>query len=140
MSDFTDTVKQDTPRLVVLFGRPAPDQEAYQWGIDGKVPILGLIGYITRVQTSLQTYGPWKDQLIEESALVIAWIDCKYVVDSDQPPKEFKWFVHPDIPVDSLVGMLDTIKVALITSQIAQQARNQQIALLGPDGQPMMRR
>ncbi len=131
MSKFTDTVKQDTPRLVVMFRRPAPDQEQFQWGVVGKMPLLTLIGVIGNVQAGLRNADISQPDECEESALVIAW---------DQSRMSFDYFLHPDIPLDSLSGMLETIKAALVGSQVAQQARNQQVGLLGPDGQPMRRR
>lgn len=127
-----EDIKQDTPRLVVTFQRPAPDQENFQWGIAGSVPLIVLIGKIVRVQADLPMLEPGAPEYaIPESALVISW-----------DGKAFHYLVHPSIPVDSMIGMLEMVKMALITSQAAQQARNQQIMprrqpLLGPDGQPM---
>ena len=120
-------VTQDTPRLVVMFHSPAPGHERFQWGIVGKIPILSTIGYITYIQAELVLPSqPTCDQL----ALVIVW-------DADRTM--FDYFVHPSIPVNSLVGMLELIKAALVDSQMAQHVRNQQVGLCGPDGQPIMR-
>ncbi len=124
-------IQNDTPRLVVMFRRPAPNQEQFQWGIVGKLPVLTLIGYIHRVQVELPLIEPQDTRYhCPESALVIVW-DVDNLV--------FHWFVHPDIPMDSLVGMLETIKAAMVDSKLAQQVRNQQVGLLGPDGQPIKR-
>jgi len=128
MSKFADTVKQDTPRLAVLFRRSAPDQEQFQWGIVGRMPILGLIGYLTKIQQELD--DPWTDQLADEVAFVVVW---------HERDNQFEYFTHYDIPKDSLIGMLEVVKMALVDSQLVQQVRNQQIELLGPDGKPMRR-
>ncbi len=137
MSKFTELVTQDTPRLVVMFKRPAPGQEQYQWGMVGRIPLLSLIGHLGRVQAELALLEPGDPRFdIPESALCLAFVR------GSQQPEDwcFQWWVHQDIPRDSLAGMLETIKAALVDSQMAQQARNQQVGLLGPDGSPMRRR
>ncbi len=130
MSRFTDTVREDTPRLVVMYNSPGAGQEQYQWGVVGAMPLLTLIGFIGRVQSDLRYALEDDDTECEQMALVIAWNAEKF---------QFRYFVHQDIPVDSLVGMLETIKAALVGSSMAQQARNQQISIVGPDGRPMRR-
>ena len=86
---------------------------------------LTLIGYVTRVQAELQFRSPEPCDL---PALVIAW---------DPVGQAASWFVHPDIPVDPLVGMLEAVKAALVGSRSAQQKAAD--AILGPDGNPMRR-
>lgn len=126
MSKFDETVRQDTPRLVVTFQRQG-DKELYQWGVVGAIPVLSLIGVIVRVQAELAFRSP--DEC-PEMALVITW---------DEGTHKFSWFVHQDIPVDSLVGMLETIKATIVATHVARVAASQQVVhrLLGPDGQPM---
>jgi hypothetical protein len=132
MSKFEDVVRQDTPRLVVLF-KEENGKEMYQWGIVGAVPLMRLIGYIGRVQVTLLTSRLDDESLdlhpsryCEPSACVVVWRG---------EMRAFDWFVHPDIPPDSLAGMLETVKAALVGSQLARQVQNQQV-VLGPDGQP----
>jgi hypothetical protein len=125
MSKFTETVKQDTPRLVVMFRRDG-DNEMFQWGMVGEMPILTLVGYIIRVQAELFFRAA---EECPEPALVIAW---------DVAARKFDWFVHQDIPVDSLVGMLETVKTVILSTHMARQAANQQM-ILGPDGLPARR-
>jgi hypothetical protein len=127
MSKFSDTVKQDTPRLVVMYNGDG-GQERFQWGMVGQLPVLTLIGYMTRVQAELAFRTP--DEC-DQVALVIAW---------DGSARRFDYFVHDDIPVDSLVGMLEMIKAALIGSRVAQQAKDEQIGLYDATGQPIRRR
>ena len=129
MSNFYSVVKQDTPRLVVMFKRPTPEQESFQWGMVGSLPLLGLIGYITRIQQEIPCVCSDEDEnFCPESALVIVW---------DKGNQLFDWYYNPDIPTDSLVGMLEVIKSAFVTSQLAQSVRNQQVGICGPDGKPM---
>lgn len=142
MSKFSEIVNNDTPRLVVMFRRPAPDQEQFQWGMIGKMPVITAVGYITRVQAELRLSD--SDHNCDEMALVIAWHcptirNCIDGTETKLPP-QFDYFVHPNIPVDSLVGMLETIKAALVGSSMAQQARNQQVGLLDGTGNPIKRR
>lgn len=124
MSIYTD-LKQDTPRLVVMFRRDG-DKEMFQWGMLGEMPILTLVGVIVRVQAELAFRAA---EECPESALVIAW---------DKQHRSFDWFVHPDIPMDSLVGMLETIKATIVSTHMARQMAAQQV-ILGPDGRPVRR-
>jgi hypothetical protein len=131
MGKFEDHVKQETSRLVVMFQRPEPKQERFQWGMVGKLPILSLIGCITRAQVEMPLIEPQDVRYhCPEKAFVVAW---------DEADGVYRWFVHPDIPVDSLIGMLEIIKMALIGTQQARQVQNQQVPILGPDGQPIRR-
>ena len=132
MSRFADAVKQDTPRLVVEY-RSADGQETYNWGVVGKVPILPLIGAVVRVQMELHAAtGTWRtpevddDNMCPERALVVAY---------DTKDGAFRWFVGEDIPTDSLVGMMETIKHVLTASQL-QRVTAPRGAIVGPDGQP----
>lgn len=137
---FTD-LKQDTPRLVVMYSRSPDGGDLYQWGMvppSGGIPMLTLVGTIIRVQAELPMLEP-SDMRFDstQAALVIAWVN---VAKSGEPVKmKCDWFVCPSIPVDSLVGMLETIKAAIIGSRQARQAASQQVCLVGPDGQPMRR-
>ena len=125
MSNFTETVKHDTPRLVIMY-REVDGKEQYQWGVVGAIPIMNLIGAIVRFQAELPSHE-WPYEECPESALVITW---------NKESGKFDWFVHPDIPVDSLVGMLETVRMTIVNTHIARQAAAQQVRLLGPDGQP----
>ncbi len=131
MSKFTDTVNQDTPRLVVMFNLDN-GKEQFQWGMVGGIPMLTLVGCITRVQAGLVD---WTDSLYsqvpeecDQQALVITW---------DSLTKKCDWFVHPDTPVDSMIGMLETIKMTILATMQARQAAAQQVGIVGPDGKPM---
>ncbi len=125
MSKFTDTVQPNTPRLVVTYtNNNGVDQ--FQWGVVGGIPLLSLVGGIVKVQANLGYDG---NDDCPECALVMAW----------NSHRKFDWFVHPDIPVDALVGMLETIKLTIVSSKMGQQAAAQQVQVLGPDGQPVRR-
>lgn len=129
LTKFTD-LTQDTPRLVVMFKQDG-DEEQFQWGILGKMPILTLVGHIGRVQAELPLLEPGDPRYdCPESALVIAW---------DEVDHKFTWFVHPSIPADSLAGMLEMIKATIVATKLARQVAAQQV-ILGPDGQPARRR
>ena len=125
MNQFTD-IQQNTPRLVVEFTRPEPDKEQFKWGIVGSIPVLTLIGYIVRVQAEL---GFMKPKDCDQMALVIVW---------NVENHKFDYFVNEMIPVDSLVGMLEIIKLHLIGTQMGQQ-QDQRTKLFGPDGSILRR-
>ncbi len=49
-------LKQDTPRLVIMFQRGPNGEEGFQWGMEppqGAIPLLTLIGAIIRVQARI---------------------------------------------------------------------------------------
>lgn len=121
---FTESVKNDTPRLVVMYQRE-DGHERFQWGIVGNIPILSLLGAIICTQQELYSVE-WAEKCPGQ-ALVIAYCEST---------KSFQWFIGDDIPRDSLVGMLETIKATITTTHLARKAAAQQVPLLGPDGRP----
>lgn len=128
MTAFTD-LKQDTPRLVVMF-KVDGGREMFQWGIHGNIPIMSLVGCLVRVQNDLPLLEPGDVRHdCPEQALVLAW---------DEETRRISWFVHRDVPVDAMLGMLETIKGMIITANAAQKIASNQI-LLGPDGRPARR-
>lgn len=128
MSKFSEAMATNPSRLVVLFRHDECGQEQFTWGIVGTLPTITLIGYLTRVQAGLAHRWAEPRQDCDQSALVVAWTDGK-----------FSWFVHPDIPVDSLVGMLDLIKAYLVDSKLAEQASAAQTGLVDKNGKPILR-
>lgn len=124
MSKFTDTVNQDTPRLVVMY-QMVNGKEQFKWGAVGAIPTLSLIGAIIRVQMELFTTA---GEECPEPALVIAW---------DMATRRFEWFVHPSIPIEALVGMLEAVKITVMNGQ--QGSGKPAQGILGPDGMPMIR-
>lgn len=131
MSRFTDTVKQETPRLVITYHRDETGMERFQWGVVGKIPLMSLIGALCRVQAVLpDVAGISDDHHCPEPALVITW---------DDDFRLYDWFVHPSVPVAALVGMMEVVKITVVMSQQGRQAGNQQFSILGPDGNPMRR-
>ena len=126
MNNYAELMGTNPPRLVVLFRYGLDGSEQFEWGVVGAIPIVTLIGYISRVQMDLMG-GGWIPEC-SESALAITW---------NQKNHSLQHFVHPSIPCYPLVGMLETIKAMLVDSRLAQHAAAQQIRLLGLDGQPV---
>lgn len=125
---FADVVKQDTPRMVVAFQRDG-DKELYRWGVVGTMPVLSLVGCIGRVQAEIGgSRYPSVGRECPESALVVIW---------DEAEKKFDWFLHPSIPLDSLLGMLEIVKATLVATHMAH-AESGRAALVGPDGRPLV--
>lgn len=127
MMKFED-LKQGTPRLVVQHGRNAAGNHTFQWGVVGMIPIMWLVGIICRVQAELPLLEPGDERhRCPQDALCIAW---------DEEEQRAEWFVHPGIPTDPLVGMLEMVKTVMVGTQLARQQANQQL-ILGPDGRPV---
>ena len=120
MRKFEDVMKPDTPRLVVLFKQEG-EKEMFQWGVVGQMPLLTLVGRLHAIQSELH-FGTVKD--CPESALVVIW---------DAEAKVFASFVHPSVPTDSLVGMLEAIKHSLVATHMTRSAGAKQI-ILGTNG------
>ena len=129
MIAFRNVVKQETPRLVIIFQREG-DKENFQWGMVGNIPVLSLIGHMVRVQAELPLLEPGDARHhCPESALVIAW---------DDEHRTFDWFINPNIPMDPLVGMMDMIRMTLLSQHMVRHMVTQQ-PILGPDGKPIPR-
>ena len=127
MSNFAETMSADPPRLVVMFQRGHDGSEQFQWGVVGQMPILSLIGGIARAQISLAD-GGWMPECDDDAkAFVIAW---------NKDERELSHFLHPEIPVEPLIGMLETIKAMLVGSRLGQHNAAQKVELLRPDGTP----
>ena len=126
--NYEEVIATNPPRLVVLFQRGRDGGEQFQWGVVGGIPVLTMVGYIARVQADLIA-GGWVPECTHDvPALVIAW---------DAQHRELSHFVHPDIPTDSLVGMLEMVKSMLVASRMGQHTAAQKVEILGPDGKPM---
>ena len=125
--NFDDTMQSNPPRLVVMWRIAEDGGEQYHWGISGKsVPILSLIGSIVESQFDIVN-GEWIQECTnEQPAFVLAF---------DAVERSFSHFKHPDIPNESLVGMLEVIKQILVASRLAQQTAG--VSILGPDGKVM---
>lgn len=129
MSNFSDAMQGNPPRMVVQFGLQPDGSETFQWGIVGDIPILSLIGHIVRVQADLVS-GAWVPECNapnQPPSLVVAW---------HADSRSLQHYLSPDIPVDPLCGMLETIKAALVMSRMGQRAAAHRTAILGPDGRP----
>lgn len=128
MSTFEQCIKQDTPRLVVMYKRDEDGKgENFQWGITPGMPMPALLGYISRVQVDIINQLAEAHNECPQLALVIAW----------NGEDTFAWWIHRDIPADSIVGMLEVVKSTLINGKMGQVTASQRVQLLGPDGKPM---
>jgi hypothetical protein len=128
MSNFAECVKQETPRLVVMFRQDEAGTYHFQWGVEGSIPILYLMGAISRAQYRLCA-GAYIDNCPQQ-ALVFAW---------DETNKSIRIFSHPQVPADAMVGMLETVKTALVMSSAGQRALSNRTQILGADGVEMRR-
>ena len=131
MSNFAELLQTNPPRLVIKFRYAGDGSEQFEWGIEGKMPLLSIIGKLLEVQHCLWA-DPHDDEYdCPEQAVVIMW---------DASTSTFRWFIHKDTPVDAMNGMLETVKMALMQARAVQHAAAQrmQSPILGPDGRPMM--
>lgn len=126
MANLEEVMKSNPPRLAIIFQRDDNGQEQFQWGVTGAIPLLSLIGAVSRITYRLSS-GGWVPSC-EERALIIAY---------DEPKKLMHFFLNKDIPTDPLIGMLEAIKSVLINGRMGQHAASQKIALFGADGSPL---
>lgn len=132
---FDELMATNPPRIEVMFRRGPGGEEQFQWGITERgIPILTAIGLIVRVQGELPLLEPGDERHScgTRQSLVIA-------VDRTNTTKSMRWFLGPDIPLDPLLGILETIKDMLVSSQLAQRATANHSTIVGPDGSPMRR-
>ena len=128
MSRCSEIVKQDTPRLVIKYKHEAGN-EMFDWGVVGELPSLSLVGYIVQLEREIQAKLYIEEHDCPEPALVVMW---------NTKDREFDWFLHPDIPLDPLVGMLELVKTNVLTTYIIRQSQQvQKTAVLGLDGRPI---
>lgn len=129
MSRFTEDVREDTPRLVVLF-RLSEQGEEFQWGVVGKIPSLTLLGMVIRTQAELYCPKSYdKLHACPEQDLVVTW---------NPEDRQTWWYAHDTMPLYPMLGMLDTIRMAILSTLDARRQGNQQV-ILGPDGRPVPR-
>jgi hypothetical protein len=125
MNKLDELMQKGAPHLVIMYNN-RDGKEHFQWGINGSIPVLTLLGAIIRIQAEVSFRSPEECQ---DRALVIVW---------DVENRKVEWFAHPSILGDSIIGMLETVKNVILNTHNARQASNQQVRLLGPDGKPFM--
>ncbi len=146
MALYDEIMECNHPHLKITFEWGPDRQERFGWSIDGAMPGASLVGYLGRVQSFLWAGVLYPEDKCPEKALVIVWNTGSH---------QFCHFVHPDIPIDPLCGMLELIKAQMVASQIMGQARQarasqqggvvqvasaaapQRSTIFGPDGNPM---
>jgi hypothetical protein len=132
MNNFAEIMATKPPHLVVLYKRE-DNTDKFQWGISGGIQLLTLVGSIVRVQSDIVNQLAEQCNECPEVAFVMVF-SCP-----SAPAPGMLWFLHKSIPVDPLVGMLETIKAALMGSKQAQHMASNKTQVLGPDGQPIRR-
>ena len=122
-------VQAGAPQFRVMFQLGSDGQEQFQWGMTkNAMPVLSAIGALVRAVAELPLLEPGDARhSITEQHFVLAW---------DAATRATYWFLGPDIPLDPLLGILETIKGLLVDSQLAQRAASNQTRLFGPDGTP----
>lgn len=126
-----EDVQSGTPHLAVRWRVNDRGEEQFEWGGSGSIPPMSIVGAITRAQHGLLSAG-WTAGLHwcpVEDMLIIAW---------DASTRTTEWFCDSKVNVEAMVGMLETVKGLLLTG-VGRRAAAQQVPILGPDGQPMVR-
>ena len=133
---FKEIMATNPPRLVVQFRYNDKGEQEYQWGIVGTIPVMSLIGAVGRAQHRIldADMGHEEEIDLEDSngihSFVLVWREHVSL---------YRIYMHRDIPTNSLVGMLETIKCVLVGSRLAQHAASEQLPILGPNGQQLKR-
>lgn len=122
VSAFTEYIERhNPPRLVVRFQLDPAGNEQFEWGVVGDIPVLSLIGHVSRVQAGL-CGGEWLPEADGVAALVVTY---------DTAARSFRTFSARDIPAGPLAGMLEVIKSLLVGSRMAQHAGANRTRVLG---------
>lgn len=128
MTDYAELVAGNQPRLTVMLSRGPRGEEMFQVELRGQFPPLTLVGALCRAQVEIAS-GKYIPEMVD---LGFAVVLCK---------DGARLFLHPDVPDDPLLGILEQVKAQLVAAQVVQQAqaRGQWPGIVGPDGQPMRR-
>lgn len=127
---YAEVMATNPPRVRVDYASAEDGSERFTWGIVGGMPGMSLIGAIAGVQSALIQVEPLAFERCDDSSLVLVFL-------KDAPAGEqFVWFVHPGIPMEPLIGMLEVVKQSLVGAQMAQMAASQS-RILAADGGPI---
>ncbi len=115
--------------LMINYDKEPNGNERLDWKVIGKPPSLTTVGALTRVQFELVTYP---SKLCDPVQLVMVWDGTAY-----------SWFVHPSIPKDVLIGMMEKVKLQILGTLMAHDATTAHKAppknrIIGLDGRPIM--
>lgn len=126
---FEELIATNPPRLAIEYQRGPNNDDNFRWGVVGDVPMLTLIGALSRAQQDIVHSNGFVEPC-DPSTFVLAW---------DKEYKDFSCFVNFSIPQDSLLGMLEVIKGVLVGSRLAAQAQAVVSPIVGLDGKPLRR-
>jgi hypothetical protein len=127
---YSRIVTPGTPHLWVNYDL-VDGKRIMTWGVNRPehVPSLDMIGAVIRAQNllsdrSFSDMDPWFEWCTE----------CRFVIAWYGPHPEF--FLHKDIPIDKLLGMLEVVKSTLMASMIMRQQQQQhdKVRMYGTDG------
>lgn len=136
MTRFEEVMVGDPPRLFIVTRKDEQGKLVFGWGLTGQggIPHLNLLGALVRCQADLGYSRKEPCHACPAPVFVIVW--CAET-------EECEWFVHDDIPTESLLGMIELVKhmvsLPLLQQQAEQQAAQRRQGLLGPDGFPIYR-
>lgn len=122
--------QQTIPHLIIKF-KMVDGEEQFEWGVTKGIPMMGLLGALCRAQIALDARDRAeydKDVQYQLGAFVL-----KYCYG------DFVHYCDPTIPINSLIGTIDTIKdiVKYTIHKSAEAQKSMQRVLLGVDGKPM---
>ena len=118
----TEALESSVAHLVIDYFRDPDGNERFDWKVEGKLPSLTTVGALTRVQFELTTRVSDECELVQ---LILIWNGTSY-----------SWFVHPSIPRDTLVGMMEKVKIQILGSLMVNDAKKARPGVLGLDGRP----
>ena len=128
MSDNKDKVP---PHLVVRFKLDANNDEQFEWGVTGGIPMMGLLGALCNAQVAL-SMGMHRQEGLK-------WHPGTFLLVWDADTRRFGLECDPDIPIEPIVGMIEVVKDT-VKANIARSAQAQlamQRVLVGIDGRPI---
>lgn len=123
-----------TPRVVILYRRNEYGTNEFDVQFLGERPmnIVSLIGALSRIAAKLACDQPRNEIPSDGSvALIIRWVEER---------KETEWFLHKDVPVEPLIGIIEIVKQDMVAANaIMRQQSQQRGGIVGPDGRPVGR-
>lgn len=117
---FEQLLSEGNARLVIKHQKTEEGKDNFEWGIAGQMPLISLIGQLTKAQQNLCIIPECPEQ-----ALAIIW-----------DGSDWHQFIGLEIPEVEMTGMIELVKASLIGSHAAQQSLAQS-TILGPGGKPV---
>lgn len=132
-----EVMAENPPRLVITY-KLKGEQQQFDWGMVGQLPMLSIIGKLVEVSSDI-LIGREMQQRYYDSVQYPGQPMSLVIAQGHLNSSAFVWFMHRDIPHTELIGMIETIRMGLIMQIQVQAQKERTSPLLDPNGMPIIR-